>query len=185
MRFFIALDIPEENSSELIEIQKKIKQIIPQSRLSDKEKMHLTIAFIGDQPDSLKTELIKIINEAAEGVKAFTVSPGYIDGFPNIHHPLTLWIGVNGEIDNLLVLGERIKDGLKRLQLPQDDRRYTPHITLAKVNDTALTKEQEVKLQQLALQEFKPIRVSSIRLFESIPNHGFHSHNTLAEIKLI
>lgn len=184
MRFFIALEIPKENSSQLLEIQRKIRDIIPEIRLAEEDKLHLTIAFVGDQDESLKEDLIKLITDAAKGVPSFVVSPGMIDGFPNIHHPMVLWIGVNGEIDNLLVLRERVKDGLKRLQLVVDERRFAPHITLGKLRNYSLTSKQEQKIQQIALEEFKPITVSSIKLFESAPNHGFHKHNTLAEIKL-
>lgn len=184
MRFFIALEIPPENLEELIVLQKQVKEILPDIQLTESDKMHLTIAFIGDQDDFLKDALIKLITEASIGVSAFEVSPGIIDGFPNIHHPSVLWIGVNGEIDNLLVLRERVKDGLKQLSLVADERRFTPHITLAKARGQQITPEQEQALQQLALEKFKNIRVSSIKLFESIPSHGFHSHNTLAKVKL-
>lgn len=184
MRFFVALEIPPENLEELIVLQKQVKEILPEIQLTEPDKMHLTIAFIGDQDESLKTDLIKLITDAARGVSAFEVSPGIIDGFPNIHHPNVLWVGVNGEIDNLLVLRERVKDGLKQLRLVVDERRFTPHITLAKTRGEVITPAQEQALQELALEKFKSIGVSSIKLFESIPNHGFHSHNTLAEVKL-
>lgn len=184
MRFFVALEIPPENLEELIVMQRKVKEILPDIQLTESDKMHLTIAFIGDQNESLKTPLIKLITDASRGVSNFEVSPGIIDGFPNIHHPNVIWVGVNGEIDNLLVLRERVKDGLAQLRLVVDERRFTPHITLAKTRTIQLTEDQEQKLQQLALEKFKSIRVSSIKLFESIPNHGFHSHNTLAEANL-
>ncbi len=185
MRFFIALEIPPENTQDIFQVQQQIKEIVPNLKNTYPEKLHLTIAFIGDQDDEMKDQLIEVITAAAHGIHPFEVSPGYIDGFPNIHHPKVLWMGVSGEVANLIILRERIKDGLKTLDLPVDERRFTPHITLGKLTTVELKEEQEASLQKLALEEYNPIQVSSIKLFESVPNQGFHNHNTLAEIKLI
>lgn len=185
MRFFIALEIPEENKAELERIQSQVKKIIPQIRLTNPNKLHLTIAFVGSQPDELKSDLIKVISEACKGVNAFQIAPGHIDGFPNLHHPKVLWLGVKGDIDELFVLRERIKDGLSNLQLNTDERRFIPHMAIGKFSNFKLATEQENQLEQIALADFQSIEVKSIKLFESIPNEGFHQHNTLAEISLI
>lgn len=184
MRFFIALEIPETNLDELIKVQQQVKQILPEIRLTVPQKLHLTIAFIGEQPESLKEDLIRLITVAADGVSPFTVSAGIIDGFPTLHHPKVLWMGVNGELDKLLIIRERIKDGLNNLSLPIDERRYIPHIALAKATDLQLNTHEEEALHKIALQAFSPIRVSSIKLFESIASGSLHTHNTLAEIRL-
>lgn len=184
MRFFIALEIPDESRRQLLSLQEKLQQIIPSLKLTDIHKLHLTIAFIGEQNDDLKEPLIDVLNKAVDGISSFSVSPGYIDGFPNLHNLKTLWIGVKGDIDKLHLIRERIKDGLSSLRLPVDERRYTPHIALGKTPPFKLSRTDEEKLQKLMLQDFGVIKVESIKLFESIPTHGFHDHNTLAEIKL-
>lgn len=185
MRFFIALEIPEDSKSELSDLQKKLKAIIPQIRISDTDKLHLTIAFIGEKPDSLKEPLIEVMTNATEGVGPFTITPGYIDGFPHLHTAHTLWIGVKGDIDKLLLIRHKIKDGLTHLDLDTDERRFIPHIALGKINDFKISPSEELELQKLESKNFQPITVSSIKLFESTPNSGFHTHNTLAEIKLV
>lgn len=54
MRFFIALEIPRENLAQLKSIQTKLHTLIPQARLTDLDKIHLTLAFMGEQPDYIK-----------------------------------------------------------------------------------------------------------------------------------
>lgn len=184
MRFFIALEIPESSRLQIEEVQKQIKQIIPHIRLTGPEKLHLTIAFIGDQPDELKSDLTKILSKAVQEIKAFSVTPAYIDGFPNLHNARVLWIGVKGDIDRLMILRERVKDGLINLSLEADIRRYVPHITLGKVDNFSLEESQERQFEQIMAAQFEPIQINSVKLFESIPQEGFHKHNTLAEIKL-
>ncbi len=185
MRFFIALEIPNENLASFQSIQSELHTLIPQARLTDLSKIHLTLAFIGEQNDALKDNLIRVIKEAAKNIPAFEVAPGYIDGFPSLHHPEVFWIGVKGDIDKIFLIRERIKDGLADLNLPIDERRFVPHITIAKINNhIKITRELEDALEQITNRPFDPICITSIKLFESIPSGGFHKHNTLAEIKL-
>ncbi len=185
MRFFIALEIPEKSRTELERVQSHLSQIIPSLRPTNPEKLHLTIAFIGEQPESLKEDLIHVITEAVKDIPSFNVSPGIVDGFPNIHQPNVIWVGVNGQLDNLLVIRERVKDGLANLGLITDERRFVPHITLGKPNGGInLSKKQEQELQELSLKHYSPIGIESIKLFESVPEGSFHRHNTLAEVKL-
>lgn len=186
MRFFIALEIPSENLLQFQAIQASLHTLIPQARLTSLEKIHLTLAFIGEQPEEFKDKLTQIIQDAAVQIPVFEVTPAYIDGFPNLHHPQVLWVGVKGDIDKLLLIRERIKDGLESLRLPIDERRFTPHITIAKLRRSfKIDRKLEVELEKLMAISFDPIQISSIKLFESIPSNGFHNHNTLAEVKLV
>lgn len=184
MRFFIALEIPDEDKEELRDVQSKIKTLLPDLNLTDPDKLHLTLAFIGEQDDSLKESLVEVMNQASTNIHPFQITPAYVDGFPNIHSPHTLWVGVKGDIDKLMVVRERIKDGLENLHLPVDERRFVPHIAIGKLHGSKIRQNQEIAIQQIMSVSFKPINVSSIKLFESVPDQGLHRHNTLAEIKL-
>lgn len=185
MRFFIAFEIPSENIPSFQAIQAKLHTLIPQSKLTDLDKIHLTLAFLGEQSDSLQDNLVSIIKRAAADVSSFAVTPAYIDGFPNIHHPQVLWVGVKGDIDKILLIRERVKDGLESLHLPVDERRFIPHISIAKLNNPLnISINLEENLEKIMTEDLNPIKISSIKLFESVPNQGFHKHNTLAEVKL-
>lgn len=187
MRFFIALEIPDDSKQEIQQIQEQLKQIIPGTRLTNLSKLHLTIAFLGEQESSLQQSLREVMKKAVIDIRSFTVTPAYIDGFPDLHQAKILWTGVKGDIDKLFLLQERIKDDLVNLNLPVDERRYTPHITIAK-NDRSfwLKINQEKRMQEIMLSiKFTPIIISSLKLFESVSNEGFHRHNTLAEIPLL
>lgn len=186
MRFFIAFEIPEQNKHQFFILQKQIKKLFPELRLTDKDKLHLTLAFIGDQLPDIKQDLIDVLEESAVGINSFEITPAYIDGFPNIHNPRVMWTGIKGDIDKIIIIRERIKDGLHRLKLDTDERRFLPHITIGKFNENfEINLEIEEKLQWLMHNTFAPIDITSIKLFESVPDGGFHKHNTLAAIELI
>lgn len=184
MRFFVALEIPEKNRLELQKVQQKLVGLIPNSRITDNDKLHLTLAFLGEQPEELLEDLVSVIEKAAIGIRPFEVTPAYIDGFPDIHHPHTLWVGVKGEVDKLIVLEERLEDLLHALHLPVDTRRFIPHIAVAKTQRITIKDALEANLGQIMAQHFEPIKISEIKLFESVADRDFHKHNTLATIKL-
>lgn len=185
MRLFIALEVPESNQQQLKVVQNELKRLLPQAKLTDNDKLHLTLAFLGEQPEDLIPALKQLLQNAIVDIPSFTVTPSYIDGFPNLHHANILWTGVKGDIDKIFLIRERLKDGLGKLNLPTDERRFIPHIAIAKTDNLKLTQEDEEALQKIAATPLDPIHVSSIKLFESIPHHGLHSHNTLAEIQLV
>ena len=185
MRFFIALEIPTKNILQFQSIQSKLHTLIPQAKITNSEKIHLTLAFLGEQPYNLEAKLVQIIKNSIKDIPVFEVTPAYIDGFPNLHNPQILWVGVKGDIDKLLLIRERVKDQLEDLNLPVDERRFIPHITIAKLNgDIKVDQRLEVELEKTMNNSFDPIMISSIKLFESISNEGFHKHNVLAEVKL-
>lgn len=185
MRFFIALEIPNEHIAEFQAIQEGLHTLIPQAKLTVVDKIHLTLAFIGDQSDELKDKLIDLIKKATGGIPPFEITPAFIDGFPTLHNPHVLWVGVKGDTDKLFLVAERIKDELSYLNLPRDERRFTPHISIAKLNnDFHISRNLEEALEKIASNNFQPIKISAIKLFESTPDGGLHKHNTLAEIPL-
>lgn len=184
MRYFIALEIPPESIQEIAQVQQKLKAIFPQLRLTDPQKLHLTIAFIGEQPDDFKQPLTGVLEKAAIEVSPFSVTPAYVDGFPNLHHAHIFWLGIKGDIDKLMILRERVKDGLINLGLESDERRYVPHIAIGKIDNLNLDQNKEEQLEKVITSELSPIQITAIKLFESILQHGFHQHNTLAEIPL-
>lgn len=184
-RYFIALEIPDSSKKQLQAVQQKLKETIPNLRLTDNDKLHLTVAFVGEQSSDLKEALVGVLKKAVLGISPFEVTPAYIDGFPKLHLARTFWVGVKGDIDKLVIIRERVKDELEKLQLAIDERRYVPHIAIAKIDKRyELQPNQEKELEYIMSIPFDPILIDSIKLFESIPDHGFHSHNTLAEIKL-
>ncbi|MBI2593015.1 RNA 2',3'-cyclic phosphodiesterase [Candidatus Daviesbacteria bacterium] len=184
MRFFIALDIPDESTRQIIAIQNNLKTILPGVSLTYPEKFHLTLAFVGEQLEELKEPLVKVLKNSAKEIPPFSVIPCCLDGFPHFHSANVLWLGVKGEIDKLIKIRHHIKDGLTRLGLNTDPRRFIPHIAIAKAKDLKISFEQEKLLEKIIPDNLDPILVDSIKLYESIESGGFHSHNTLAEIKL-
>lgn len=184
MRFFIAIPIPTCDLPCLEDVQHHLQEVLPEAGLSPAEKLHLTLAFLGEQQDELQQDLTEGLRKACLGIHQFTITPAYIDAFPNIHHPHTFWVGVKGDVDQLIILRERVKDEIVKLGLPVDERRFIPHIKIGGMHQRQIARDEEESLQKISFDGLNPIHVGSIRLYNSIPEGTFHRHNTLAEIQL-
>ncbi len=63
MRFFIALEIPSGNLAQFQAIQHSLHTLIPQSKLTDVDKIHLTLAFLGEQNPAIKDKFVNLQHE--------------------------------------------------------------------------------------------------------------------------
>ena len=76
--------------------------------------------------------------------------------FPGITRPRVVWMGLEGDTGRLVTLQARISQRLKPLGYTPD-KAFQPHITLARVRDTAQKLELATISTALRLQENKPI----------------------------
>jgi 2'-5' RNA ligase len=124
MRAFVAIDLPDPVLNALESLQEQI----PLGRLTEPEQMHLTLAFLGEQPD----DLIQAAHDALEGIRfpAFEMQLRGLGTFGN-REPTVLWAGVRDPAP-VKALHDRILPALHGAGLPLERRRFRPHVTLAR-----------------------------------------------------
>lgn len=136
IRSFIAIPLPYEIQSNLAEFSTKFG--IHQRngfRPVKAGNIHLTLKFLGDttsqQIDSVKKLLFQIVQNQTfiqikfEGVGAF----------PNWNQPRIIWVGMTGSpaLENLY---KKIDQSTVDLGFASEGRRFSPHLTLARVNSS-------------------------------------------------
>jgi 2'-5' RNA ligase len=84
--------------------------------------------------------------------------------------PHSLWIGVAPN-DALIRLAAKIESALQRMGLGAETRKYTPHVTVARLRDAPLAKVREF-LSVHGAFDSGPFRVHSFALFSSHPSSG-------------
>jgi RNA 2',3'-cyclic 3'-phosphodiesterase len=129
MRLFIAVDCPTEVRDRLAAAQKDIAACGDMKPV-EYENLHITVKFIGEA-DEPKAEMVKT---ALSGVRhpAFTVSVKGVGAFPNPGGAKVVWAGIEDGRDELMLLHRKIDDALEPLGF-EPDRKFHPHITLARV----------------------------------------------------
>jgi 2'-5' RNA ligase len=127
-RLFTALEIP-------FEIGQSIAQLrggLPGARWVDPESYHLTLRFIGDIDDALADEIADLLGQVER--RKFSLRIEGLDSFGgNKPRAVVAAVSPVAELVELQAEHERI---MQRVGL-QPDRKYKPHVTLARLRDTS------------------------------------------------
>jgi 2'-5' RNA ligase len=99
--------------------------------------LHVTLAFLGEQPAQRLPELSGIGADAAARVPAFTLRLRDAGSFGPRRAPRVLWVGIGDGRRELGDLNAHLADGLRQSDFPVEDRPFAPHITLARRRESA------------------------------------------------
>ena len=158
IRLFVALALPDRVASGLLAMQSGV----PGARWSTREQLHLTLRFIGDVDERDATS----IDEALMTISAprFTLELKGVGAFGG-KNPRAIWAGVAGN-QPLLHLQRKIESAMQRLGLPAEERKYTPHVTLARLRATPAGRVMDF-LADHSLYASGPFEVNEFTLFSS------------------
>ncbi|MEP3248143.1 MAG: RNA 2',3'-cyclic phosphodiesterase [Sneathiella sp.] len=164
MRLFVALPLPED-------IKQRIETLrggIPDARWIPPGNAHLTLAFLGDVPDIEIADIGLALGQI--DYPAFDLQIETVGVFGNTKRPRILWAGVKLN-DDLIRLQQKVAIALNTAGYQIQDRRFKPHITLARVHMSPYEKIRQY-LSDNALFKCPPIPVTEFTLFSS---HLAHS----------
>ncbi len=162
-RLFTGVEIPDDVAFDL----DLMKGGITGSRWIDRDSFHITLRFIGDIGDGLAREIVYEL----DGVTArpFSLRLKGIDVFGG-NKPHTLYAGVEESADlrRLQQVHERI---CQVLGLPPEPRKFTPHVTLARLKDPDPRAVQHFVAAH-SLYKSRLFEVARFVLFSSRPARG-------------
>ena len=99
--------------------------------------IHLTLKFLGNIDPHLVDNLLEAMRRSAQGSSPFRLQLSGLGLFPNAKEPWVLWVGVDGDLDPLRGLQERVEEAVVKLGFPRESRPFSPHLTLGRVHDRA------------------------------------------------
>jgi 2'-5' RNA ligase len=129
MRLFIALDIDEEIRGRINRFVDGVRNFAPEARWMSPESMHVTLKFIGEQPE----DALPSIKQSLMEVSA-TASDIHFQGygfFPTPKSARVFWVGMEGG-PGLPALASLIDEQTAAVGIPTEDRVFSPHLTLAR-----------------------------------------------------
>lgn len=129
MRLFIALDIDDAIRERIMRFMEGVRNFAPDARWMKPESMHVTLKFIGEQPDSA----LEPLKQALGGVTAAATEIHYsgYGFFPTPKSARVFWVGMEAG-PQLADLAAKIDDKMPSLGIPKEDRAFSPHLTLAR-----------------------------------------------------
>jgi 2'-5' RNA ligase len=125
-RLFIALMIPEPQRSQLAWLQAGLEG----AHWVQPEKLHLTVRFIGEVPENTVEDIQGLL--AGLQVRDFDIHLRGIGVFEPGNRPRSLWAAV-ADPAPLIALHEKCNQALRRVGVPEERRKYLPHVSLARL----------------------------------------------------
>ena len=135
LRLFIAIELPANVLAVLNDIQHDFQRDPALARLRwvRPEGIHLTLKFLGAVPAERLPEIEAAVARAVLGIPQFELHLDKLGTFGSPKSPRTLWVDVAGELDVLVTLQSQVEAELGPLGFPAEPRRFSPHLTLARV----------------------------------------------------
>jgi len=159
IRLFAAIELPEQIRMQLSLLQSGI----PGARWSPIENLHLTLRFIGEVNEAVARDIDDVLADIRD--TSFSLSLKGVGEFGR-KEGRTLWAGISNG-DPLQHLVAKIESGLQRMGLPAETRKYSPHVTLARLRDVPMA-EIQTFLTTHALFKSPPFEVRQFALFSSL-----------------
>ena len=128
-RLFTALEIPRDAALSL----SLLRGGLPGARWVDVENYHLTLRFIGDIEGHMADEVANALDRVRR--PSFMLTLSGVGAFGQ-KKPHAVWAGVAASPDLYALQGE-IERICQRLGLPADPRKFTPHVTLARLKNSS------------------------------------------------
>jgi RNA 2',3'-cyclic 3'-phosphodiesterase len=126
LRLFVGIGLPPELKLRL----SLLCSGVPGAKWVDPGNFHVTLRFIGEVDEGRAAD----IDEALAQIRApgFELALSSVGSFGSASKARMLWAGVE-KSPSLLHLHQKVESALMRMGMQPEERRYTPHVTLARL----------------------------------------------------
>jgi 2'-5' RNA ligase len=170
LRLFVALQIPDtirNDYAALIDDLRRFdgKASPKKPKWVRRENLHVTLKFIGNTDpgklDAIRTALANV--HSPHEVRLHFRNIGF---FPNAKRPRVVWGGMETS-ENLASIAHAIDQQIATLGFPVEERAFTPHLTLARLDPPGISPEMQIAIEKQATREFGELQTSEFHLIES------------------
>lgn len=181
MRLFTGIALPKEMIGQLTRLIEHLRSTA-HVKWSPAYNLHITTKFIGEWPEPRLDQLIGALRAIPEH-PAFEISVRGFGWFPNPHHPRVLWLGVHAP-ETLASLAAATDDATARLGIPREDRKFSPHLTLARIKEPVPLEKLQRAIAELKTDDFGAFTPPCFHLYQSTPGPSSSIYTQVAEFPL-
>jgi len=185
MRLFVAVDIPDEMRAEISRACALLRSIAADARWVRPESLHLTVKFIGEQPEE-RVDAIRAALAATAKPVAFHVGLHGLNFFPDKRHPRVLATFVQEEKGQaqMAELATQVDLQLAPLKIAREERAYRGHLTLARLDPRGRHGALEAALAGMMRRDWGDFPVNEFHLYRSELKRGGAVYTKLASFAL-
>jgi len=133
MRLFVAINFSDDVRKKIGSIIRELQQLPSDIKWVDDSNLHLTVQFLGNVPEDQIPAIVNVLNHSVTGINNFRLDLGGVGVFQSVERPRVLWMGISGDTAILSRLQRQVQEGLRQLGFKPEKRRFSPHLTLARV----------------------------------------------------
>ncbi len=126
MRLFIAINFDDETKARMLDVQDRLRAK-GRGRFTTPENLHLTLAFLGEVDEARLPSLKDVMSSLT--VPRMELRFSHVGCFRRDSE--LWWIGAEAD-PSLMKLQRELISGLKAAGFSPDEKRFRPHITLAR-----------------------------------------------------
>lgn len=165
MRLFFAVELPEGVRRSIATGLAELRRMMPAARWVRPEGLHVTLKFIGEQPEGLLEPLGRDAGSALGDVSPVTVTLEGGGFFPSPRRPRVAWLG--GQADGLDAWAERLDRCARRHGVAEEGRGFSLHLTLARLDRPWSEESVGAFLRAVAGWRLRPFVAREAVLFRS------------------
>jgi 2'-5' RNA ligase len=150
VRLFLAINLTPQVRREVSAATAVLRQCAPRASWVDEPLLHLTLKFLGEQPDDRVDDIQAAVARVAGRHRELVMALGGIGAFPNFRRVRVVWMGIAQEA-RLELLHHDVEVEYEKMGIEVEGRPFRPHLTLARVKQS-LT-DDEVKALSRAARE--------------------------------
>jgi 2'-5' RNA ligase len=134
VRTFCALTLDRSIVDTVSTALAPVRSSLERANWVDPSRWHVTVKFFGEIPESGLSVLGNVL-QAAAGDRLPIQLRG-VGAFPDLREPQVIWVGVRDQGDGLKLLHRRLNDACYTLGYEADNRKFRPHITVARIRQS-------------------------------------------------
>jgi len=183
-RCFISVDIDDANiKSAIISVQNTLLSTGADLKPVEEANIHITLRFLGEIPESQTAQVMEIIKSVE--FKAFKLGFHGVGVFPGLNRPNVVWVGVVGDMPEMLAVYTTMEKGLNKLGYEPERRGFQPHLTICRVRSGRNRVQLAESIRSIQDLDFGEMEVKSIRLKKSVLTRSGPIYSTVAESRSI
>ncbi len=167
MRTFIAIPLPPDARNFLAEIQKKLRAFGADVRWTAVPSIHLTLKFLGEIEPATLPGLSASLRSTITSELAFTIRIRGLGAFPDLRNPRVIWCGLEGDLQRVAALQEKVEAACLAAGFPREDRPFHPHLTLGRVRGKSNLKPL-VDYIKIGSELEQAVAVGEFNIYQSI-----------------